>query len=275
MLRAKEKGFKGIWIFLAVIVVAIAFLPYLWFVMTSFKYRTDILTPTIKLMFKPILSNYPEIFLGREFIIFLKNSVIVALGTVALSLAVGIPAAYSLSRLPVTGKKHIMFFILSTRMAPPITIAIPLYVLCSKVGILGSHPAVIISHVTFGIALVVWLMKTFFDDIPSELEESGRIDGCNRFGAFRYIMLPLSLPGIAVSALFVFVFSWNEFLFALILSGHAARTLPPAFPGLITPHGTFWGQIAAGATVSTLPGVFLVLFLHKYLVRGLTFGAIK
>ena len=168
-----------------------------------------------------------------------------------------------------------MFFILSSRMAPPITIAIPLYILFQKIGILGHYSAVIISHVTFGMALVVWLVKTFFDDIPSDLEDAGRVDGCSRFNVFRYIMLPLALPGIVVSALFVFVFSWSEFLFALILSGHDARTMPPAFPGLITPHGTFWGQCAAAATISTIPGVLLILLFHKYLVRGLTFGAVK
>lgn len=259
-------------IIIAVLVVNI--LPWLWMLLAAFKTRVDLLSTNPIWVFKPTLENFPAAFIDHEFLKFLINSIVISSGSLTLSLALGIPAAYALSRYRVLGQKHLFFAILTTRMAPPIVMALPLYILFARFRILGTHIAVILAHSTFILAFVIWMMKGFFDDLPIALEAAALTDGYSRFQVFRKISLPLVKPGIVATALFSFIFSWNEFLFALVLAGENARTLPAAFPGLVTPHGTYWGQVSAAGAVVSIPVLILVFILQKHLVRGLTLGAV-
>lgn len=263
----------GVYTALGVLVV-VNVVPWLWMWMAAFKNRTQILSPDPVWIFTPTFENFPAVFLGRDFLLFLRNSLAVAGGTLILCLLVGIPAAYAFSRFRIPGGKHLFFFILSTRMAPPVVIALPLYLLFRNLGLLATHWAVILAHTTFTLAFVVWMMKGFFDEMPTAIEAAAMTDGYTRFQTFRKIILPVAKPGIVATSTFAFLFSWNEFLLALVLAGQDARTLPAAFPGLVTPHGTYWGQVAAAGAVVTIPVLILVFVLQRYLVRGLSFGAV-
>ena len=253
----------------------IAFIPYIWTFLSGFKQRTDILATTPKIFFTPTLDNFPEVFINNGFLQYLKNSVMTALLTVMLSLLVGVPCAYAFSRFHIYGKKHLYFYYLTTRMCPGVAEALPLYIMFSKLGLLGTTVGLTLAHCTFVVAFVIYVMRSFFDDIPMELDDAALVDGYDEFGAFWHAILPIVKPGIASTALLAFIFSWNEMLFGLILGGQAAKTLPASFSGLITPHGTFWGQLCAAAGVVTLPVIILAAFLQKYLIQGLSLGSVK
>ncbi len=271
-LKSLIKHFEIIFI---ILVTLISFIPFLWLILTSFKFRTDILSPVLKLFFSPTLSNYTKAFVEGEFSTYFLNSFTIATGNVILCLFIGLPAAYAFSRFKVFGEKHIFFYVLSTRMAPAIALVLPLYMFFKQIGILGTTAAVIIAHATFNLALVIYLMKNFFNDIPREIDEAALVDGASEFDIFLKIILPNAKSGIIVVAIITFLFSWNEFLFTLLIGGSNTTTLTAAFPGLVTPLGTYWGQLAAVSVVVSLPVIISVWYLQKHLVRGLTFGAIK
>lgn len=276
MVEKKVSQLNRILIFAAIIItLLITFVPYFWMILSSFKTRVDLLSTTPKWIFSPTLENFPDVFIGREFLKYSINSIIIAVSSLIISLLIGVPCAYAISRFDFQAKGHFFFYILSTRMAPPVAFALPMYILFSKFQILGTHAAVILAHITITLSFIIWIMKGFFDDIPVELEQAAMVDGYTIFGAFKNVILPIVKPGIVATSLFSFIFSWNEFLFALVLGGSDARTLPAAFPGLVTPHGTFWGQLSAAGTVVTIPVIILAFILQKHLVRGLSFGAVK
>jgi len=262
-------------IFFILLITIVSFIPFLWLILTSFKFRTDILSPVLKLFFTPTFSNYIKAFIEGEFSTYFVNSMTIAVCNVILCLFIGLPAAYAFSRFKVFGEKHIFFYVLSTRMAPAIALVLPLYIFFKQIGILGTITAVVIAHATFNLALVIYLMKNFFNDIPREIDEAALVDGASEFDIFLKIILPNAKSGIIVVAIITFLFSWNEFLFTLLIGGSYTMTLTAAFPGLVTPLGTYWGQLAAVSVVVSLPVIFTVWYLQKHLVRGLTFGAIK
>ena len=252
-----------------------SFIPFLWLILTSFKLRTDILSPVLKLFFQPTLSNYIKAFVEGEFSTYFVNSMMIAVCNVILCLFIGLPSAYAFSRFKIFGEKHLFFYVLSTRMAPAIALVLPLYIFFKQIGILGTMTAVIIAHATFNLALVIYLMKNFFNDIPKAIDEAALCDGASELDIFLKIIIPNAKSGIIVVAIITFLFSWNEFLFTFLIGGANAMTLPAAFPGLVTPLGTYWGQLAAVSVVVSLPVIAFVWYLQKHLVRGLTFGAIK
>ncbi len=260
-------------VLLAVLVAAL--LPWLWILLTSFKGRLDILSPTPVWWFTPILENYPAVFLDRQYLPLLWNSVVIATATTALSLLIGAPAAYIFARSEFPGKEDLFFFFLTTRMAPPISIAVPLFLLFTAMGITDTYLAVILAHSTFNLSLVVWMMRGFFAEIPRELDEAAQLDGLSRLGVFLRVIVPLAAPGLAATAVLCFILSWNEFLYAFILVAFESRPLTVGIPGLVTPHGTLWGQVAAVAIVATLPIIVFTALVQRHLVRGLTFGAVK
>ena len=270
-----KSSIKYFEIFFIIITTLVSFIPFLWLILTSFKFRTDILSPVLKLFFTPTLSNYIKAFVEGEFSTYFLNSITIATGNVILCLFIGLPAAYAFSRFKVFGEKHIFFYVLSTRMAPAIALVLPLYMFFKQIGILGTSAAVIIAHATFNLALVIYLMKNFFNDIPKEIDEAALVDGASEFDIFLKIVLPNAKSGVIVVAIITFLFSWNEFLFTLLIGGSNTTTLTAAFPGLVTPLGTYWGQLAAVSVVVSLPVIISVWFLQKHLVRGLTFGAVK
>jgi multiple sugar transport system permease protein len=258
-----------------IFVAFICFMPFLWIMMSAFKTRTDIMSPTLSFAFKPTLSNFVEAFGEGDFDIYLRNSLIIGGGTVLLCLVTGVPAAYAFSRFHVLGKKHLFFFILTTRMAPGVAVALPLYIVFKTMHLLSTIPGVILAHVTFTLALVIYLMKGLFDEIPKEIDQAALTDGYSEWQAFVHVILPISRASIAATGFLAFIFSWNEVLFAMLLGGTVARTLPAAFPGLVTPLGTFWGQLCAAAFAVAIPVIILATFIQRYLVKGLTLGAVK
>lgn len=256
-------------------IAIVSFIPFLWIMMSAFKVRTDIMSPTLSFFFSPTLSNFVDAFVEGDFGTYLRNSTIVGVGTVILCLVTGVPAAYAFSRFHVLGKKHLYFFVLTTRMAPAIAVALPLYIVFKNLYLLGSIPGVILAHATFTLALVIYLMKGLFDEVPKEIDQAALVDGYSEWQTFLYVILPISRSSIVATGFLAFIFSWNEFLFALLLGGTDARTLPAAFPGLVTPLGTYWGQLCAAAFAVAIPVIILATFIQKYLVKGLTLGAVK
>ena len=253
--------------------------PMLWLAFNSFKRRVDIISiPVVYWPDKPTINNYIETFVDRGFYIQLGNSLTIAVIVTFISLVFGTFAAYALARFTYFGnfKKHMSFWILSTRMIPPIVTLIPLYVLFSTIGLLNTKLSLIIAYTGFNLPFVVWMMKGYFNEIPFEIEESAMVDGDTRFGAMLRIAIPLAKPSIAATAIFSFLLSWNEMRLALILSDTvASQTFPVALGTRISQHQIFWGEISAGGVVAIIPVVILAFTVQRHLVRGLSFGAIK
>lgn len=248
--------------------------PLYWMITASFKTRLQIFgSPT--LFFTPTLDNYKEAFLlyGGLVKSFL-NSLIMMSVSVALSLILGIPAAYSLGRFDFKGKGNISFFILSLRMLPPVVAALPLYLLAVKLNMLDNYSTLIVLYTVFNFPFVIWMMKGFFADIPREIEEAAQIDGCSMLRVIPFI-LPLVAPGVIATAIFSAILTWNEFIAALILTGRHTRTIPVELTTTITSAGIKWGNLMAGGTVALLPILVLAIAIQKHLVRGLTLGAVK
>jgi multiple sugar transport system permease protein len=276
MLRIRRKTIREGLLFTAALLILVAMLiPYLWLAMTSFKDRVDIFSIPPKLVFAPILENYRVTFADKGFLLNLRNSIIVALSSTAISLMAGVPAAYSLTRYKLKGNSLFLFFLLAARLLPGIVLAVPLFILFSNARLVDNFGSVVISHITFNLPFAVWMMRGFFVGVPVALDEAAVIDGCNPFSAFTRVVLPLVKGGLVATGIFCLINSWNEFLLALILTGRQTATLPVAIPGLMTPMGTFWGQIAAVGTVTTLPVIVFALLVQKHIVQGMTGGAIQ
>jgi multiple sugar transport system permease protein len=258
-----------------IVVLVVALTPYLWLIMTSFKTRLDALADNPVWLFTPTFEHYPKIFIDKGYLPLVVNSAVVATSSTAISLAVGVPAAYVFARHDFPGKEDLFFFFLTTRMAPPISVVVPMFLMFTYVGLIDTRLSVILAHSTFNLSLVVWMMRGFFADIPREIDEAAQMDGHTRAGMFLRVLLPLAAPGMAATAVLSFILSWNEFLYAFILVAFEGRTLTVGIPGLVTPHGTLWGQVAAVAVVATLPIIVFTFLVQRHLVRGLTFGAVK
>jgi multiple sugar transport system permease protein len=204
----------------------------------------------------------------------LQNSLAVAGGATALSLAIGSLAAYSLTRFR-TGGNHLAFWLLSQRLMPPVVLVIPLFLLLRLVGGIDTRIGLIMLYTVFNLPYVIWMMRSYFADVPVEVEESALVDGCSRLGVFRKISLPLAVPGLIATGSFAFIFSWTEFLFALIITRTRAVTLPVTIAGFYGAQGSVWGQAAALSTVAVVPLFVLGLVVQRHLVRGLTLGAVR
>lgn len=270
-----KKGWRNVAIGVLIVVVIIALTPYLWLFLTSIKTRVDALADTPQWLFTPTFQHYPTVFIDKHFLPLVGNSIIVATSCTLLSLLVGVPAAYVFARQHFAGKEDLFFFFLTTRMAPAISVVVPMFLIFAKLGLVDTLSAVVLAHTSFNLSLVVWMMRGFFEDIPKEIDEAAQMDGNTKAGTFIKVLLPLAAPGIAATAVLCFILSWNELLFAMILTAFESRTLTVGIPGLVTPHGTLWGQVAGVAMVATLPIVIFTFFVQKHLVRGLTFGAVK
>ena len=270
-----SRAWRGAALAAVLVILVVALTPYLWIFLTSFKSRLDALADTPVWLFTPTLEHYPTVFLDKGYLPLVWNSVLVASSTTLLSLVIGVPAAYVFARHDFAAKEDLFFFFLTTRMAPPISVVVPMFLLFSALGITDRPLAVILAHSTFNLSLVVWMMRGFFADIPREIDEAAMMDGHSRAGMFLKVLVPLSAPGLAATAVLCFILSWNEFLYAFVLVAFEGRTLTVGIPGLVTPHGTLWGQVAAVAVVATLPIIVFTFLVQRHLVRGLTFGAVK
>ncbi len=291
-----------------VLYALITMVPMAWIFMTGFKTPPDSISYPPKVVFEPSLEGYVNLFTtrsrqtpeymatlpppetwydelvrSREMVIagpskfgerFL-NSVIIGFGSTFLSIFLGTLAAYAFSRFKVPLKDDLMFFILSTRMMPPIAVAIPIFLMYRTVGLSDTRLGMILLYTAVNISLAVWLLKGFIDEIPREYEEAALIDGYTRFQAFMKVVLPQAATGIAATAIFCLIFAWNEYAFALLLTSGTAQTAPPFIPTIIGEGGLDWPAVAAGTTIFLVPMVVFTILLRKHLLRGITFGAVR
>ena len=265
------------------LVIVIALVWTLWPIFyifgNSFKPRFEMFSYDLVMWpEKPIIKHYYEAFVERPFLRFMLNSVIVAISTTVASLAFGTLAAFGLARLryPANLKFHISFFILSVRMMPPIVSVLPLFLFFTALGLHDTKFALVIAYTGFNLPFVVWMMKGYFQEIPREMEDSAMVDGDTRLGAFWRIILPLAAPGIAATSIFCLILSWNEFLYALILTDTVdAKTLPIGIVGRITKLEVRWGEMSAAGFASMIPIVIFAFIVQRHLVRGLSFGAVR
>ncbi|TKJ46381.1 ABC transporter permease [Candidatus Aerophobetes bacterium Ae_b3b] len=244
-------------------------------ILSSFKPSELFGTKQIYFIFKPTLENYKFIFHQYPFLSYLRNSLVVTFTSTFLSIVFGSLAGYSLARFK-TGGEPLAFWVLSTRMLPPAAVIIPFFMIYMRAGLINTLFGLIIAYMVFNLSFVVWMTRSFFGEIPVELEEAAMLDGCSRLGAFIRVVLPLAKNGIAATAVFCVVFAWNEFLFALVLTtSEAAQTLPASVNRFITKYEIHWGPLYAESTLIIFPILIAALFMQRYLVRGLTLGALK
>jgi len=262
------------YVILAIAIIFFLF-PIFWMFLMSIKKRVDMFSIPPVWIFAPTIRHYKTVLTNEMYIRFFMNSIGISICSMGISVFLGSLGGYSLARFKIPGGKDIAFWILTTRMAPPAAVVLPIYLIMSRFHLLDTRIALIMVYTAINLSFVVWLMRGFFLEIPEELEEAALIDGSSRVGAFFRIILPLSTPGLVASAIFCIVLSWNEFLFALTLTGTQARTLPVTIAGLRTPAETEWGQISAMATFILLPILIFAWSAQRYLVRGLTFGAVR
>lgn len=269
--------FLGLYLVAACVLLAVAF-PTYWLVTTAFKYEVDtIVAPPIILPLRGTLRNFTDVLRAEEIARFFANSAVIALASTGLGVLLGSMAAYSLSKvyLAFRIRQAIMIWILVVRIFPPITTAIPYFVLIRSLNLSDTHVALIMTHTAFTLPFVIWLMLGFFQDLPEAIDRAAIIDGCSLWQRFSQITLPLALPGIAVTSIFTFIFSWNEFLYASMLTSRAAKTLPVVISGYMSDKFLRWGEMSALASLMIVPVMIFAGLVQRYLVRGLTFGAVK
>jgi multiple sugar transport system permease protein len=293
---------------IVIVYALVSMIPLLWIVLTGFKTPTDSISYPPKILFQPSLEGYVNLFTTRsrqtpDFIATLPpatswydrlvrsrnmvivgpskyaprfiNSLIIGFGSTFLAVLLGTLTAYGFSRFKVPLKDDLMFFILSTRMMPPIAVAIPIYLMYRELGLTDTKLGMILLYTGVNVSLAVWLLKGFIDEIPREYEEAAMIDGYTRLQAFRKVVLPQAATGIAATAIFCLIFAWNEYAFAVLLTSGEAQTTPPFIPFIIGEGGQDWPAVAAGTTIFLIPIVAFTILLRKHLLRGITFGAVR
>jgi len=297
--------------FAAVVVIGyalVSLIPLVWIVMTSLRTPQDAIAYPPKVVAQISAIGYVDLFTTRSrvgveelaklpppttwyeklireqqmilagpsrFVDRYSNSLIIGFGSTFLSVVLGTLAAYGFSRFRVPAKNDLLFFILSTRMMPPIAVAIPIYLMFRQVDLTDTHTGLMLLYTVVNLSLSVWLLKGFMDEIPREYEEAAMVDGYTRLQAFVKVVLPQASTGIATTAIFCLIFAWNEYAFALLLTSGAAQTSPPFIPTIIGEGGLDWPAMAAGTTLFLLPVLFFTILLRKHLLRGVTFGAVR
>lgn len=302
---SRQKWGAGI---LVITYAIITLLPLIWIIATGFKSPSDSISYPPKVVFEPTLEGYVNLFttqtrateetlqaLGEPKTWYEKivrdknmviagpsrfperfmNSIIIGFGSTFFAIVLGTAAAYAFSRFKVPLKDDLLFFILSTRMMPPIAVAIPIFLMFRGLGLSDTHAGMILLYTAVNLSLSVWLINGFIDEIPVEYEEAALIDGYTRFQAFYKIVLPQAATGIASTAIFCLIFAWNEYAFAVLLTSGNAQTAPPFIPTIIGVGGQDWPAVAAGATLFLLPVMVFTILLRKHLLRGITFGAVR
>jgi multiple sugar transport system permease protein len=260
----------------ALLVVAFALAPYVWMILTSIKPTPELTEwPVRYLPRAPTLRHYEELLTRTSFGGNLANSLIIAAGAACLGLGVSIPAAYAFSRFRFRGRKALMTGFLVINMFPIVLLIIPLFVLMRMLGLIDTFLGVVIGHSTFAIPFAIWMLTSYFATIPRELDEAATIDGASRAQAIRHVILPLVAPGVVTAGIYIFITSWNEYLFAMMLSGQNVRTVTVALQLFIGEFTIQWGLLTAGGVLIALPVTLLFLLVQRRLVGGLTAGAVK
>ncbi|AEF42828.1 Putative ABC transporter permease protein [Hoyosella subflava DQS3-9A1] len=272
--HVKKSRKPSIWGVLAWIAALGFFFPVFWMVLTAFKQEADAYSDPPKLFFTPTLDQFRGVF-ETGVGISLMNSAFATVVSTILVLLLGVPAAFALSLRPVKRTKDALFFFISTKMLPIVAAIIPLYVIVSNIGLLDNIWALVILYTAMNLPIAVWMMRSFFLEVPGELLEAASMDGASLWTSVREVILPLVSPGIAATALICTIFSWNEFFFAVNLTAVQAQTIPVFMVGFITGEGLYWAQLSAAATMAALPVILAGWIAQNKLVRGLSFGAIK
>ncbi len=285
--KRREIGKAGWgWAAFAGIVSFIYFFPVLWIILTAFKTNADILSVPPKILFEPTLENFYSVFsrayikgqaaVDTNFDRFFFNSIFIAGSSVLFALIIGTMAAYGFSRYPLKGNDTYLFIILTTRMLPPIIVIIPIFIMFRVAGLSGTYTGIILLYTAFNLPFTIWMMKSFFDELAPEVEDAARLDGSNERRVFFRICMPQVIAGLAATAVFGLILTWNEFIFALLLTGIDTRTVPVAMAQTIGGDiGVRWGLLAAIETLFLIPVFVVVFVLQKHLLRGVTFGTIK
>lgn len=275
-MRIKQKLLHTVLYALMLVSLIWALVPILHMVMSSMKTQVSMFELPPKLIFTPTLEVYEEMFFGRgDFPLFLKNSLIVSVITTAVCLLLGVMGGFGLARGNFKWEKDVSFWIISTRMAPIPAVILPLYLIFSKLNLIGTTAGLVFAYTTFNLPFALWMMSTFFKDVPPDLEEAAMIDGCSKFHAFWRIVVPTAAPGIVATAVLCLMFSWNDYLFASIFTNRSTQTVPIAVSLLVSQSGIKWGQAMASGTVIIMPMLLCGLLVRKYMVRGLSMGAVK
>lgn len=265
----------GIGTAIALLIVCVSCVfPLFWMFIISLKTKTQTYDPSIW-FFSPTFENYKNVFANRHALDYLRNSSIVVLLTTLFSIFIGGMAAYGFARFEFKKKENKAFWVLSLRMLPPMASVIPIFVMASLLGVLDTHIVLIICYMLFNIPFTIWMMRSFFEEIPLALEEAAFVDGASRFQVFIKVILPLATPGLIATAIFCIINSWNEFVFALFLTSADASTLPTTVTLFLSVSGVIWGEMSAIGIVTIMPVLLFAMIVQKYMIRGLTFGGVK
>jgi len=250
--------------------------PVLWALMTSFKTERDVLAYPPKFVFVPTLDNYREVLFGASSILpNLASSLVVATLATLLTMLFAVPAGYALGRLRYPAKRASGFYVLATQMLPPVGLVIPYYLALQKIGMLDTYTGLVTMYLTFSLPFAIWLMVSYFEDVPLEMEEAALLDRAGRLRTLWHVILPQVRGGIAVTTIFVFLNAWNEFMFAVVLGGNRVRPVTVAMFNFISVEQTQWARLAAGAILAMAPVILLGIFMQRHIVKGLTVGAVK
>lgn len=255
-------------------VACVIFFPIFWMVMTGFKTEAAAVADP-SLVFSPTLESYAEVQSRAEYLKFAMNSVVVSFGSTLLALLIAIPAAYSMAFLPTKRTKGTLLWMLSTKMLPPVGVLVPIYLLFRDVGLLDTRTGLVIVYTLMNLPIVVWMLYTFFKDMPRDILEAGRMDGASTLQEVLYLLLPLTLPGIASTGLLAVILSWNEAFWSLNLTSSQAAPLTAYIASFSSPEGLFWAKLSAASTMAIAPILVFGWMTQKQMVRGLTFGAVK
>jgi multiple sugar transport system permease protein len=273
--RAARKR-ATVWHFIGLVVVFMSSVfPFYWMVTTSLNSQADALAYPPKWLFSPTFHHYSAALFEHDVAGSLLNSLIIASSTTVLAILLGAPAAYALARYEFRGKEDLWFWFISNRMVSPVVLAVPFFLIATKLDLVDTHIVLILLYLTFSLPIVVWICTDQFRNIPVELDEAARLDGASPWRVFWRINLPLAMPGIVVSAIFAFIFSWNDLLYALVLTRSDAITSPVAATSYMSGYELPWGEIMATGTLIVLPMVVFALAVSGRLVQGLTMGAVK
>jgi multiple sugar transport system permease protein len=273
--RPGSRGGLAVQAVLLTLICLFCIFPFYWMVTTSLKTQAVALQSPPAWLFTPTLRNYTEVLFSDNVGVSLVNSLIVAVSTTVLAIVLGCPAAYALARFEFRAKKELWFWFITNRFVSPVVLAFPVFLIAREIGLRDTHIALILMYLTFTLPIVIWICTDQFRSIPYELDEAAMLEGASQWRIFRSICLPLAMPGVAVSAILSFIFSWNELLFAYILAPKNAKTAPAMAVTFMEGYDVPYGKIMATSTLIVVPVLIFALLASKHLVRGLTMGAVK
>jgi multiple sugar transport system permease protein len=258
-----------------IVFLGVFWFPIWWLFLTSIRSRSETLAYPPVWFFRPTLEGFFYIFSSPDFLTALRNSIVVGFLSTLFALALALPAAYALARFEFPARKNLAFYIISTKMTPPVVVLFAFYLLFARVGLLRTLTGVVVLHIALNLPLAVWLIKGFFESLPRGIEEAAKIDGCSDWGVMCKITLPMAFPGILVTSILCLMFSWMEFIFASTVTDPATRTIPVLIYSWISFSQIYWERVAAAGVVYVLPMLVLSFAIRKHLLRGMSFGLLK